>query len=161
MSRPILGLLSGRVLMSESNRSGAATPVAIVAIVLSLVAIGFSTWVYFQLPEEVSLVQLERLVSENTEGLQDHAEEVDELAASATEAFNLVWPRFSDIEADLSDIRTVALNAQSVAEDAYARAEEIEVDLGVCLYVQEIGVRYTYWSSIAFGGQEYMYRCER
>ena len=43
---------------------------AITAIVLSVVAIGFSGCVFFQLPEKVSLTDLEQQVANNTTAIE-------------------------------------------------------------------------------------------
>ena len=141
---------------------------AITAIVLSVVAIGFSGWVFFQLPEEVSLTDLEQQVASNTTAIEvaasdasDNSQTIRDLTGEVQEAFDALWPRLTGVERDASDAQDSADDAMTLADEAYNRAEGIEQDLGICLYVQEIGVRYTYWSNVTFGGQEYMYRCER
>ena len=141
---------------------------AITAIVLSVIAIGFSGWVFFQLPEEVSLTDLERQVASNTNAVDvsasdasDNSRAIRDLTEELQETFDALWPRLAGAERDASDAQDIADDAVSLADEAYSPAEGIEQDLGICLYVQEIGVRYSYWSNITFGGQEYMYRCER
>ena len=93
-------------------------------------------------------------VSDNSHAVRGLTEEVQE-------TFDALWPRLTGAERDASNAQDSADDAMSLADEAYTRAEDIEQDVGICLYVQEIGVRYTYWSHVSFGGQEYMYRCER
>lgn len=132
------------------------------ALVLSLAAVAFSGFVYLQRPEEASLTELKDRIAANEKAVRDLSGDssVDDLASTLGEAFAVIGTRLATIERDANAAMTMADGAQAAAEEAYSRADEIEENLGICLYAQESEFRYTYWSGIALFGNEYMYRCE-
>lgn len=137
-------------------------PLATVAIVVSIIAIGFSGYVYLQLPEEVSLSELEIQVTSNEQQIDTNKDNIRIGAVALLSLDQSVRQDVSGIRSDLQSAQSdIALNTDVV--------HRVRIELGHCILLEAEGGRYSFWTSPLFPyfnapllpNREAVDRCER
>jgi hypothetical protein len=154
---------------SHASRKATRTVIGKVAIVLSLMAIGLSAYVLTRLPDEAVLRDLEDRIADHSQALDTIRRDVSAVSSELSDTTLSFGGRFASLgdllgamQSDISSAQVLASEAQSTADGAMDRAEEVAVDLGFCLYVEF--ENYRYWYYYAGGGfpafTEYVTHCE-